>query len=312
MRLSSRLSDEDKQHGEVEAIIDLEKYVFSADKADDAEDEDDRLIINEGDFIQIEIGNIFLPLYSKRCDDIVSFMSAYDFPSGQPSRLHCLVMSNKMISIDCQLKCGKYTSKDNRCKNCVPYVQAWFLIAADDFFSNSPTVEVIKKNYNLPDHIKLPVETGDKYSAWLAKAEIAHDERLGAGAAIYLRSAFETLVYEIGEESGIEKTFINKWSKEQYKSFEYYLVSVDKVCQIIPEQYSKNGYDLFRKLSDIAHGKSDEETALKEYAALKCLVIAIIENVKKKRAEIKNNQEIQKALATIGFIERGEDNGTAE
>ena len=148
----------------------------------------------------------------------------------------------------------------------------------------------------------------DRYSEWLAKAEIAHHNRLGAGAAIYLRSVFETLVNEIGEENGIEKTFVNKWNKEQYKSFEQYLVSVDSVCKIIPEQYSENGYNLFRKLSNIAHGNCDEDTALKEYEALKCLVIGIIENVKRKRAEIKNNEEIQKALIEIGFAERGGSN----
>lgn len=308
MRLSTRLSDEDKQHGEVEAIVDLDKYVFSSDKDDELDDEDTKIVISEGDSIDIEIGNIFLPFYSTRCDDIVSFMSAYKLPSGLSSKLHCLVLSNKTISIDCQLKCGKYSSSDTRCQHCAPYIQAWFLISANDIFSNRPTVDVIKRNYHLPSYIKLPVELRDKYSAWLAKAEIAHNERLGAGAAIYLRSAFETLVYEIGEESGIERTFINKWNKEQYKSFEGYLVSVDKICKIIPEQYSKNGYDLFRKLSNIAHGKSDEETALEEYAALKCLVVSIIENVKKKRAEIRNNDEIKKALAAIGFIERGDSN----
>ena len=160
----------------------------------------------------------------------------------------------------------------------------------------------------MPSHVKFPVETSDKYSEWLAKAEIAHHNRLGAGAAIYLRSAFETLVNEIGAENGIEKTFVNKWNKEQHKNFEQYLLSVDSVCKIIPEQYSKNGYDLFRKLSNIAHGSSDEDTALREYEALKCLVTGIIENVKKKRAEIKNNQEIQKALIEIGFAERGGSN----
>lgn len=301
MRLSSRLSDENKQAGEVESIFNFEKYVFSSDKDCDAEDEDDRIIINAGDSVGIEIGQIFLPLYSSLCDDIVSFTSI--------PNLHCLVISSKMISIDCQLQCGKFSPKDQRCKRCIPYVQSWFLIEADNIFSSRPTVNVIKKNFNAPSYFKLPVETVDKYSAWLAKAEIAYNERLGAGAAIYLRSAFESLVYEIGEENGIEKTFINKWKKEQNKSFEQYLVSVDSVCKIIPEQYSQNGYNLFRKLSNIAHGNSDEETALKEYAALKCLITAIIENVKKKQAEIKNNQEIQRALIEIGFAERGTNNG---
>ena len=297
MRLSSRLSDENKQYGEVEAIIDLEKYIFSSDKDASVEDEDDKIIIDKGDFIEIQVGRIVLPFYSCLCDDVVSFMS--------PSKLHCLVTSSRMISIDCQLSCADYNLDNPKCKWCIPSVQAWFLIESNDIFSDRPIVSVVRKNYAMPFHIKLPIETSDRYSEWLAKAEIAHHNRLGAGAAIYLCSAFETLVNEIGAENGIEKTFVNKWNKEQHKSFEQYLLSVDKVCKIIPEQYSKNGYDLFRKLSNIAHGGSDEDTALREYEALKCLVTGIIENVKKKRAEIKNNQEIHKALIEIGFAERG-------
>lgn len=300
MRLSSRLSDENKQYGEVEAIIDLEKYIFSSDRGDTIEDEDDKTVINEGDFIEIQVGKIILPFYSRLCDDVVSFMS--------PSKLHCLVISGRKISIDCQLTCADFNVDNPKCKWCIPTIQAWFLIESNDIFSDRPYVNAIQKNYALPFHAKFPVETSDKYSEFLAKAEIAHHNRLGAGAAIYLRSAFETLVKEIGAENGIEKTFVNKWNKEQHKSFEQYLLSVDSVCKIIPKQYSENGYDLFRKLSNIAHGGSDEDTALREYEALKCLVTGIIENVKKKRAEIKNNQEIQKALIEIGFAEGGGSN----
>lgn len=297
MRLSSRLSDENKQSGDVESIINLEKYVFSSDRGEDPEDEE-KIVVSEGDFIEIQIGKIILPFYSSLCDDVVSFIS--------PSKLHCLVASDKLISIDCQLTCADYNLENPKCKWCIPFVQAWFLVEANDIFSDRPVVNVVRKNYITPFHVKLPVETEDRYSEWLAKAEIAHHNRLGAGAAIYLRSAFETLVNEIGKENGIEKTFTNKWNKQQYKSFEQYLLSVDSVCKIIPEQYSANGYELFRKLSNIAHGNSDEDTALKEYEALKCLVTGIIENVKRKRAEIQNNQKIQRALIEIGFVESGE------
>ena len=300
MRLSSRLSDENRQSGEVEAIIDSDKYISTSDKDEEAEDGEEKTVVSEGDFIEIQIGRIILPFYSQICDDIVSFMS--------PSKLHCLVTSDRMISIDCQLKCADYRFDNPKCKSCGSSVQAWFLVEADDIFSDRPIVNVARKNYMMPNYIKLPVETTDKYSEWLAKAEIAHHNRLGAGAAIYLRSVFETIVNEIGAENGIEKTFINKWDKEQHKSFEQYLLSVDSVCKIIPEQYSENGYELFRKLSNIAHGNSDEDTALKEYDALKCLVAGIIDNVKRKRAEIKDNQTIQQALIEIGFAKRGEPN----
>lgn len=100
MRLSSRLSDENKQRGEVEAIIDLEKYIFSSDKDTSAEDEEDKTVINEGDFLEIQVGKIILPFYSCLCNDIVSFMS--------PSKMHCLVINSRTISMDCQLICADF------------------------------------------------------------------------------------------------------------------------------------------------------------------------------------------------------------
>ena len=67
--------------------------------------------------------------------------------------------------------------------------------------------------------------------------------------------------------------------------------------------YSQNGYNVFTKLSEIAHGNSDEATALKEYESLRRLVVGIIENIRKKEEEIKNNTEIQKALNEMGFAD---------
>ena len=61
-------------------------------------------------------------------------------------------------------------------------------------------------------------------------------------------------------------------------------------------------------MSEIAHGNSDETTALKEYDALKRLVFGIIENAKKKNEEIKNSAEIKKALLDAGLADGGEEN----
>ena len=293
MRLSSRLSDENQRHGEIEPFIYFDRYATTFDEYVGQTEDEHRETISSGDIIDIQIGKVILPFYSETCNDSISFIS--------PKKLHCLVVSRKMISIDCQLTCTDFDTGNAKCQGCVHCIQAWFLVEVNDIFSDRPIVSVIRKSYELPKSIKLPIEKADKYSEWLAKAELAHGERLGAGAAIYLRAVFENLVYEIGKENGIEKTFINKWQKEQHKSFEQYLVSVDSVCKIIPEQYSQNGYDLFRRLSNIAHGNADEETALSEYEPLRKLVLGIINNVKKKREEIKNNYEIQKALQELGF-----------
>lgn len=291
MRLSSRLSDKDKNHGEVEAFIDSEKYT-SIEK--DAKDE--IVYISSGDFIEIQIGTINLPFYSTICQDSNSFIS--------PKKLHCLIINEKMISIDCQLKCTDFDKENSKCRQCNPYIQAWFLIEADDIFANNPNVHLVKQNFKLPDNIKLPVEMDDKYSEWLAKAEIAHKERLGAGAIIYLRSAFEKITQEVGLSTGV--TIKN--DKDKFLNFREVLQRVDAECSIIPPIYAENGYALFSRLSEIAHGNSDEATALKEYDALKRLVFGIIENVKRKNKEIKNNAEIKKALIDAGFVSGGDKN----
>lgn len=99
MRLSSRLSDKGENHGEIESLIDWDKYTTSPEE----ETEDIRLI-SAGDFIEIQVGKIILPFYSTICKDSVSFVS--------PRKLHCLIINETMISIDCQLQCMDY-DKDN-------------------------------------------------------------------------------------------------------------------------------------------------------------------------------------------------------
>lgn len=291
MRLSSRLSDKDKNHGEVESFIDPDKYTSLEEEATD-----EIIYVSSGDFIEIQIGTINLPFYSTICQDSNSFIS--------PKKLHCLIINEKMISIDCQLKCTDFDTENSKCRQCNPYIQAWFLIEADDIFANTPNVNLVKQNFKLPENIKLSIEIEDKYSEWLAKAEIAHKERLGAGAIIYLRSVFEKITHEVGLNAGVKIRDKNG----KILNFREVLQRVDSECYITPPIYAENGYDLFIKLSEIAHGNSDEMTALKGYEPLRRLVIGIIENVRRKNEEIKNNYEIQKALLDAGLADGGEEN----
>lgn len=232
MRLSSRLSDKDKNHGEVESFIDSDKYTSTEEDATD-----EIMYVSSGDFIEIRIGSISLPFYSSICRDSNSFIS--------PKKLHCLIINEKMISIDCQLKCTDFDEKNPKCRKCNPYIQAWFLVEADDIFAGTSNVKVVKENFKLPDNINLPIELEDKYSAWLAKAEIAYKERLGAGAIIYLRSAFEKITQEVGLNAGV--TIKN--DKDKFINFREILQRVDSKCSIIPPIYAENGYDLFRACS---------------------------------------------------------------
>lgn len=291
MRLSSRLSDRDKNHGEVESFIDPDRYTSQKE-----EETDEIVYVCSGDFIEIQIGTINLPFYSTICEDTNSFIS--------PKKLHCLIINEKMISIDCQLKCTDFDKENSKCRKCNPYIQAWFLIEADDIFANTPNVNLVKQNFKLPKNIKLSIEIEDKYSEWLAKAEMAYKERLGAGAIIYLRSVFEKITHEVGLNAGVKIRDKNG----KILNFREALQRVDSECSIIPSIYAENGYDLFIKLSEIAHGNSDEMTALKEYEPLRRLVIGIIENVRRKNEEIKNNAEIKKALIDAGLADGGEEN----
>lgn len=289
MRLSSRLSDKSQSNGEVETFIDWAKYTMTP------EDVTDEIhLLSTGDFVEIQIGRITLPFYSTTCDDSVTFIS--------PKRLHCLIVNDAMISIDCQLQCMDYDEENPKCRDCNPCVQAWFLVGVDDLSVPFPRVNIVKQNFKLPDAIKLPIETADKFSEWLGKAEIAYRERLGAGSIIYLRAAFERITIEVGESAGAD--IYNK--KGNLKTFRDVLIAVDEKCSIIPVIYSDNGYELFKKLSNIAHGNSDEETALRSYEPLRRLVVGVIENVKKKEEEIKHNEEIRKALEAIGFSDGGD------
>lgn len=291
-RLGTILSNSDKSFGEVQPFINYEKYT-----SPDGDLDEGLICLENGDFVEIDIGRINLPFFSIKCQDTVIFKSE--------QTLHCLIISNKMISIDCDLFCDNRNEHNEKCLNCQSNVQSWFLIEADNIFSNSPKVNLVKKNHKLSNDVMLPIEVGDKYTEWLTKADIAYKERLGAGAVIYLRSVFEKITHEVGLSAGIE---IYKTNLKP-KPFDQVLKAVDEQCSIIPVIYSQNGYDLFSKLSEIAHGNSDEANALKEYEALRRLVVGVIENVKKKKQEIENNSEIQDALNAIGFSDGGEVDG---
>lgn len=291
MRLSSRLSDKSESHGEIESFIDWEKYTITPDESEELQ------LISPGDFIEIQIGKIILPFYSTACKDSVSFVS--------PKKLHCLIINETMISIDCQLQCMDYDKDNPACKDCNQCIQAWFLVGADDIFAATPKVHVVKQNFKLPEQIKLPIETENKFSEWLGKAEIAHKERLGAGSIIYLRSILEQITIEVGKKAGVE-IYPKGKTEGRTKPFAQVLKAVDEQCAIIPVIYSDNGYKLFQKLSEIAHGNADEETALREYEPLRRLVVGIMDTVKKKE-ELKNNAEIKKALDAIGFSSGGEE-----
>lgn len=284
MRLSTILSEYyNNQIREVESIIDKDKYF---DPEEDIADENRKPVYN-GTILDIDIGTIVIHFFCSTRNDTVTYKT-------QSHVIHCLVINSKVISIDCSLDC----IETDAC-NCTKSIQAWFLIDADNIFSDKPNVRIIKYNFKLPENIKFMYETTDCYSEWFAKADYAYRERLGAGAVIYLRTIFEKLTKSLGDSENINEIYK---SNGHIKPFEQILAVVDEKCSIIPDLYKKNGYELFRKLSDIAHGNQDEQTALDNYPNLRRLVQGVVDNVQNKRDELYANKELKCALAKVGLI----------
>lgn len=281
MRLSTILSEyENNVYRQIESIIDKDKYY---DPQNDIADEN-RNSIENGSIIEIDIGTLVLHLFCANRNDNVTYKSNIQ---------HCLVVNENILSIDCILECIDCDS----CRGCKRTIQAWFLVEADSIFSDMPNVRILKYNFKVPEDIKFFYETSDKYAEWFAKADYAYREKLGAGSIIYLRTIFENITKELGNLEGLEIYKTNG----NLKPFIEVLSAVDKKCAIIPDLYKQDGYNLFKKLSNIAHGNASEQEALENYPELRRLVKGILDNINRQKEEIKNNEEIREALTKIGF-----------
>ena len=281
MRLSTILSEyENNELRNIESIINSDKYYDPEDTMAD----ESRIPVENGSVIEVDIGTLVMNLYCANRNDNVTYKSSIH---------HCLVVNNKILSLDCILDCIDCTS----CKECKRTIQAWFLVEADNIFSDKPNVRILKYNFKVPEDIKFLYETSNKYSEWFAKADYAFRERLGAGSVIYLRTIFESITRELGNLEGLEIYKTNG----SLKPFVDVLAAVDEKCAIIPDLYKQDGYNLFKKLSNIAHGNASEEEALENYPQLRRLVKGIVDNINKQKEELRNNEEIKQALVKVGF-----------
>ena len=189
-------------------------------------------------------------------------------------------MNKNIVSIDCVLTC--------RCGTSVP---AWFLVESNnDITGLAPEVRIMKKNARLSEHVTNSPRYG-KYSTLLDKAELAYNEGLGAGAIVYLRKVFEKITIQSAKAMNIE---YSKHLGGNPRNFRDLLIKVDGQCSIIPAEFSANRYKLFQELSNVVHGKYDENLGLDKFDSLYRLVIGILDNVN-------NHKEILEATAALGW-----------
>ncbi len=226
--------------------------------------------------------NVALNYYCNNCDDIRTFCAI--------GSISCIFESRNLISIDCILSC-----------NCGSTVRIWFLVESkNDITYSSPEIRVLKRTEKFSENVSLIDHGYGDFAEALEKAKRAAREGFGAGSVVYLRTVFESVIKQIGAAESISETFIDKNGVEHHKSTERYLKEVDEKRQIIPAEFSSDGYKLFRELSGVVHGNYAEEEALLKFDAFYRLVIGVLE-------KIKTNQELMNAIGALGWHSGGED-----
>lgn len=239
----------------------------------------DGFLINKkgviGQQVTLSVGKVMLNYYCSNCEDIRTFTSK--------GKLSCVFVNKQIVSIDCVLTCG-----------CGATVQAWFLIECEeDICFQAPKIRIIKRSEKLSSAVKINNERYGNFTGLLEKAERAFREDLGAGSIVYLRKAFEKITVQTAEAMGIT---YDKHEGGNPKNFRVLLEKVDKKSSIVPKEFSRNGYKLFRELSGVIHGDYDENLGLNKYEPLHRLVIGILENVM-------NSLELRNAVISLGWEE---------
>lgn len=227
----------------------------------------------------IDAGQVALNFLCKTCGDVRTFMSG--------KKLSCLGVGNRVVSIDACLKCVV----------CAATVEAWFLVVSrDELYEQAPTVRLERYVDNRRDLASRVGVGSDEFDDLLERAQLAYEERLGAGCMVYLRKIFEALTMQVADVTGISIAE----NGGRRKSFRRLLTEVDEGHHIIPPAFSRDGYKLFSELSEIVHGGSNEEVALQKYHPCRSLVIGIIQNVV-------SDQEMKKAIEDLGWNVTGLD-----
>lgn len=221
----------------------------------------------------IEVGRVALNFKCKPCGDARTFMS--------DDRLSCLVVGDRVVSIDACLKCPL----------CGAAIETWFLVVArSSLYDQAPVVRLERYVENRRGVAsRLGVGAGD-FDDLLERAQLAYEERLGAGSMVYLRKIFEALTIGVAQVAEMPTSRPNG----KRKPFRELLEEVDEAHRIIPPAFAHDGYKLFSELSEVIHGDSTEEVALEKYVPCRSLILGVINNV------IGNN-EMKKAIDALGW-----------
>lgn len=231
-----------------------------------------------GSHRRIDVGTVTRQYYCTKCESMRPFNSK--------KQLNCLVAGPDLVSIDVVLKCV----------DCANTVENWFLLkCADDLFGQAPTVSLVYCNEHLGTSARaLGPNSGDMQDL-LDRADLGRRVGLAAGSIVYLRKHFEITTHTAA--AGVNVPL--QTSKGKRRTFAEILREVDEKIQIIPDEFSQDGYRLFSELSEVIHGQADETVALGKFDALRRLVVGVYENVR-------NREEFAQATRELGWVSGGE------
>jgi hypothetical protein len=230
---------------------------------------------------KIKVGKVFRNFHCKTCDDQRTFESG--------DELYCLGLDEHAVSIDATL----------RCTACQSSVATWFLVASkDDISGFAPEVRIERYTENLRDRAERIGKAPGQFTDLVKRAQVAYDAELGAGATVYLRWILESITYQVADIAGIPTTGKNN-GRVPFKDL---LERVNEERRIIPQRFSSNGYKLFGELSEIIHGNSTEEEALKKFMPCLQLVLGVVEEVNRDNVFAKAIDELGWGSADIDKI----------
>lgn len=196
---------------------------------------------------------------------------------------------------ECVLSVGDAVTVELKCPTCGSLVYICYAIEFDgdqnrvrnifDEANKEPDKYRVHKIGEYPNQeptrfahlVKYKDEFSREY-AFLLKAEKAYYLQLGSGSIIYLRKAYESLLYGVLDEFGIERP----------KQFKEALRKADEAAKIVPAELTDRAYGLFGEMSDISHGEVADEVGLKKYELLRDVLGIILDNIleKRKRADL--------------------------
>lgn len=219
---------------------------------------DDR-VLAWGKHKKIKVGKILHNFHCRDCSDLRTFESGEE--------LYCLGLGRQQVSIDATLKCP----------GCESSVEVWFLVCSDDDISGrAPHIRVERYTEHLRDRADRIGDEKGLFTDLVKRAKLAYEMQLGAGSMIYLRKIFEMITTQVAE---IVDVPTKRPKTGRNRPFRDVLQEVNDKRIIVPQRFSSDGYKLFSELSEVIHGDSSEDEALKKFTPCLQLVLGVVDQV---------------------------------